>query len=213
VAPKAWLVIGKVLDDTGSGDESTIIAGMQWAASQAKIVSMSIGDGVPSDGTDALSQALDSISASTGALFVVAAGNGGFAPVNVPGLPPGGPGSCAQCIDSPGAATAALTVGAIDSACGGGGYPYDEPNSCPTRSYGADDISWFSSTGPRLGDFAIKPEITAPGADIPSTLASGTGFGDPVAAYPSLYTYDSGTSMATPMVTGSAAVLLGEHPT
>ena len=206
VAPKAQLVIGKVLDDQGSGEDSWIIAGMQWAASQAKVISMSLG-GDDSDGTDPLSQALDTISNSTGALFVVAAGNEG---ISGDGNPNGGPGSCAQCIESPGAATAALTVGAIDDGCA---FPYGDPNNCPGRSYSGNDIAWFSSTGPRLGDFAIKPDITAPGVDIPSTEASGIPpLGTPVAAYPSQYMYLSGTSMATPMVAGSAAILLGEHP-
>ena len=205
VAPKAQLVISKVLGDDGSGDDSWIIAGMQWAAGQAKVISMSLG-GVPSDGSDPLSQALDAISASTGALFVVAAGNDGCSPDQCSN---GGPGSCAQCIASPGAATAALTVGAITDGCD---FDFTDPNTCP-RSYSGNNIPYFSSTGPRLGDYAIKPEITAPGVDVPSARASGTSIGTPVAAYPSLYTYLSGTSMATPMVAGSAAVLLGEHPT
>ncbi|HUN33535.1 MAG TPA: S8 family serine peptidase [Trebonia sp.] len=206
VAPKAQLVIGKVLDDQGSGEDSWIIAGMQWAAGQAKIINMSLGGDI-SDGTDPLSQALDTIASSTGALFVVAAGNDGL---SADGNPNGGPGSCAQCIESPGSATAALTVGAIDDGCA---FPDGDPNDCPGRSYSDDNIAWFSSTGPRPGDFAIKPEITAPGVDIPSAEASGIPpLGTPVAAYPSQYMYLSGTSMATPMVAGSAAILLGEHP-
>ncbi|MFE9607461.1 S8 family serine peptidase [Streptomyces sp. NPDC006012] len=102
VAPGAGLAVGKVLDDQGSGSESQIIAGMEWAARDvhARIVSMSLGSTDPSDGTDPMAQAVDTLSKETGALFVVAAGNSG-APSS---------------IGSPGAADAALTVGAVDSA-------------------------------------------------------------------------------------------------
>ncbi|MFC0507053.1 S8 family peptidase [Micromonospora costi] len=98
VAPGAKLLIGKVLDDSGSGYDSSIIAGMEWAAhSGAKVVSMSLG-GAPTDGTDPMSQAVNDLTAETGALFVIAAGNEG----------------AARTVGSPGAATAALTVGAVD---------------------------------------------------------------------------------------------------
>ncbi|MFQ6146128.1 S8 family serine peptidase [Streptomyces seoulensis] len=102
VAPDADLAVGKVLDDQGTGSESQIIAGMEWAArdAHARIVSMSLGSDEPSDGADPMAQAVDNLSAETGALFVVAAGN------------TGAPSS----IGSPGAADAALTVGAVDSA-------------------------------------------------------------------------------------------------
>ncbi|MFR9798249.1 S8 family serine peptidase [Streptomyces sp. MS06] len=102
VAPGAALAVGKVLDDSGSGSESQIIAGMEWAARDvhARVISMSLGSTEPSDGTDPMAQAVNSLSAETGALFVVAAGN------------TGAPSS----IGSPGAADAALTVGAVDSA-------------------------------------------------------------------------------------------------
>ncbi|MFE6805086.1 S8 family serine peptidase [Streptomyces sp. NPDC057696] len=99
VAPGAQLDVGKVLNGRGQGQQSWLIAGMEWAARdrQAKIISMSLGsDG---DGTDPLSQAVNQLSTETGALFVVAAGNAG--PHN---------------ISSPGAADRALTVGAVDSA-------------------------------------------------------------------------------------------------
>ena len=44
VAPDATLLNGKVLDDTGSGFESGIIAGMEWAAAQgAAVVNLSLG--------------------------------------------------------------------------------------------------------------------------------------------------------------------------
>ncbi|MFF1706908.1 S8 family serine peptidase [Streptomyces sp. NPDC058252] len=102
VAPGATLAVGKVLSDQGSGSESQIIAGMEWAARDvhAKVISMSLGSTEPSDGTDPMAEAVDTLSRETGALFVVAAGN------------TGAPSS----IGSPGAADSALTVGAVDSA-------------------------------------------------------------------------------------------------
>ncbi|MGI8334253.1 S8 family serine peptidase [Actinomadura scrupuli] len=99
VAPGARLDVGKVLNSEGSGQDSWIIAGMEWAARQkhAKIISMSLGGA--GDGTDPMSESVNQLSSETGALFVIAAGNGG-----------------PQSIGSPGAADSALTVGAVDSA-------------------------------------------------------------------------------------------------
>ncbi|MFF0155714.1 S8 family peptidase [Micromonospora sp. NPDC005203] len=96
VAPDAKLVIGKVLDDRGSGEDSGIIAGMEWAAARADVINMSLGGSDPDDGNDPLSLAVDGLSKQTGALFVIAAGNSGGA------------------ISSPGSAASALTVGAVD---------------------------------------------------------------------------------------------------
>ncbi|MFD0597390.1 S8 family serine peptidase [Catellatospora coxensis] len=100
VAPGVRLHVGKVLNDLGEGQDSWIIAGMEWAARQqgAKVVSMSLG-GAPTDGTDPLSSAVNELSAQTGALFAIAAGNSG------PDM---------QSVGAPGAADAALTVGAVD---------------------------------------------------------------------------------------------------
>ncbi|WP_433373673.1 S8 family serine peptidase [Actinoplanes sp. CA-142083] len=99
VAPGAGLVVGKVLDDNGEGADSQVIAGMEWAATRAPVVNMSLGGWEPSDGNDPLSLALDTLTDQTGALFVVAAGNDG-------------PGD--STVASPGAADRALTVGAVD---------------------------------------------------------------------------------------------------
>ncbi|MFE4653575.1 S8 family serine peptidase [Streptomyces sp. NPDC056707] len=171
VAPGAALHIGKVLDNTGSGQDSWILAGMEWAArdQHAKVVSMSLGAG-PTDGTDPLSQAVNKLSDETGALFVIAAGNSG-------------PDS--YTINAPGAADAALTVGAVDS---------------------TDHLAVFSSRGPRVGDSAIKPELTAPGVDILAARSQYAPEGD--GSYQSM----SGTSMATPHVAGAAALLSQAHP-
>lgn len=99
VAYGAELLVGKVLGDDGSGYESEIIAGMQWAvASGARVVNLSLG-GEPTDGLDPMGLAVDDLSESSGALFVIAAGNAG-------------PES--STVGSPGSAAAALTVGAVD---------------------------------------------------------------------------------------------------
>jgi subtilisin family serine protease len=74
-----------------------VIAGMEWAAARADVVNMSLGGGLRSDGSDPMSQAVETLTAQTGALFVIAAGNAG------------GEGS----ISAPGTAAAALTVGAV----------------------------------------------------------------------------------------------------
>jgi subtilisin family serine protease len=172
VAPGVQLVIGKVLDNGGSGQDSWIIDGMEWAAtSGAKVVSMSLGGGA-SDGTDPLSQAVNDLTAATGTLFVIAAGNEG---------------PQSTTISTPGSADAALTVAATDK---------------------TDHLADFSSRGPRL-DSALKPDIAAPGVNIVAARAAGTSLGTPVDDH---YTTLSGTSMATPHVAGSAAILAQRHP-
>ncbi|MEU3740365.1 S8 family serine peptidase [Streptomyces sp. NPDC032198] len=100
VAPGAELLNGKVLDDEGSGEDSGILAGMDWAAAQgADIVNLSLGGG-DEPGMDPLEAAVNKLSKDKGILFAVSAGNDG------------GPGT----IGSPGSADAALTVGAVDGA-------------------------------------------------------------------------------------------------
>ena len=91
-------------------------------------------------------------------------------------------------VGSPGSADAALTVGAVDD---------------------QDQLAGFSSRGPRVGDDAIKPDITAPGVDIVAAGAANGVIGTPAGnGYVSL----SGTSMATPHVAGAAAIVAQQHP-
>ncbi|WP_411077621.1 S8 family serine peptidase [Streptomyces sp. cmx-10-25] len=101
VAPKARLLVGKVLGDNGNGSDSNLLAGMEWAAhSGARVVNMSLGAPVRSDGTDPVSTAMNTLTAATGALFVVAAGNTG---------------PDATTLGAPGVADSALTVAAVDA--------------------------------------------------------------------------------------------------
>ncbi|MFD4778371.1 S8 family serine peptidase, partial [Streptomyces sp. NPDC058427] len=100
VAPGADLLVGKVLNDSGSGDSSWIIAGMQWAVDRkADVVSMSLGSQTPTDCTDPMSLAAEELGKSKDTLFVIAAGNSG------PTL---------NTVSSPGCAPSVLTVGAVD---------------------------------------------------------------------------------------------------
>ncbi len=173
VAYGAQILDGKVLNDNGGGLESWIIAGMEWAAGQgAKVINMSLGGGDGPD-IDPLEEAVNSLSAKTGVLFVIAAGNSG-------------PGE--ETVGSPGSADAALPGGAVDR---------------------DDTLAPFSSRGPRVGDAGIKPDITAPGVGIVAAKAANGVIGSPAAdGYVGL----SGTSMATPHVAGSAALLAQLHP-
>lgn len=97
MAPKADLIIGKVLGDDGSGSISGIINGMEWAVEQgAGIVSMSLG----ADGSaDCSGPDVDAVQKlGDKALFVIAAGNA----------------SLRGTVSTPGCAPSALTVGALD---------------------------------------------------------------------------------------------------
>ncbi len=86
-------------------------------------------------------------------------------------------------IDSPGIADKALTVGAV--------YTYDS-------------LVWFSSRGPTANG-TLKPDVVAPGYDIISARASHTLMGLPATLK---HVAASGTSMATPHVSGAAAIFL-----
>ncbi|WP_328414236.1 S8 family serine peptidase [Micromonospora sp. NBC_00389] len=158
VAPGARLLIGKVLDDGGSGYDSSIIAGMEWAArSGAKVVSMSLG-GSATDGTDPMSQAVNDLTAETGALFVIAAGNEG-AP---------------RTVGTPGAAAAALTVGAVDR----------DDNLAEFSSRGpriGDNGLKPEITAPGVGIIAARAAGTTMGTPVGDayTQASGTSMATP----------------------------------
>jgi subtilisin family serine protease len=169
VAPGASLLDGKVCTVQGCED-SAILAGMQWAADRkASVVSMSLG-GQDQPVIDPLEEAVNTLTASSGVLFVVAAGNDG----------------ADSTIGSPGSADSALTVAAVDK---------------------SDQFAPFSSRGPRI-DGALKPDIAAPGVDITAALSADADL-KPVADG---YTTMSGTSMATPHVSGAVAILKQRHP-
>jgi subtilisin family serine protease len=89
-------------------------------------------------------------------------------------------------VASPGIAPDAITVGAVDD---------------------TGTLAAFSSRG-AAPDFVIKPEISAPGVGIVSTVP----YANCAMSSPTGYLAASGTSMATPHVSGGAALLLQMHP-
>lgn len=90
----------------------------------------------------------------------------------------------------------------------------DPPIAQEFISGDAESLAAFSSRGP-CDDFRIKPDVVAPGTDIASTrssLAPSSSFWGPYPAPPAQptnpkYAYDGGTSMATPLVSGCAALI------
>jgi serine protease AprX len=185
VAPAASLYAAKVLDSSGYGSDSDVIAGIQWCQSEMSldvpngvdVISMSLGDTIVSDGTDAVSQAVNAAQAG-GDAVVVAAGNSGDVP---------------QSINAPGVATGAITVGAVSDW------------SAPVGTARHDDGIWlasFSSRGPTI-DGRTKPDIAAPGVSVTAADAGTT------ASYVTM----SGTSMATPYVAGAVALAAEAAPT
>ncbi|PIQ61985.1 MAG: hypothetical protein COV99_07600 [Bacteroidetes bacterium CG12_big_fil_rev_8_21_14_0_65_60_17] len=161
VAPAASLLAVKVLDHTGSGRESHILAGIDWAVrAGADIINLSLGGAGHPD--DLLGQAVDA-AAAAGVVVVAATGNSGRF----------------QDVGTPAAAAGALGVGSVSR---------------------TGEVSSFSSRGPTLNTFAVKPELVAPGEQILSARPGGG------------FQVLSGTSMATPHVAGAAALVMEARP-
>ena len=71
----------------------------------------------------------------------------------------------------------------------------------------ADIMAGFSSQGPTDVDFRVKPDVVAPGVNVLSSVP------DFACKTPPCFAFFQGTSMATPHLAGSAAIVLQQHPT
>jgi subtilisin family serine protease len=70
----------------------------------------------------------------------------------------------------------------------------------------ADIMAGSSGQGPTDVDFRVKPDVVAPGVNVLSSVPANA------CATPPCFAFMQGTSMATPHLTGSAAVVRGQHP-
>jgi subtilisin family serine protease len=75
-----------------------------------------------------------------------------------------------------------------------------------------DHLADFSSRGPVNGNYDIKPDVVAPGVSIFSTTPEFINDPQDGINYGNAYVRMSGTSMASPHVAGTAALILQEHP-
>ena len=203
-AKQAPLLSLQVLDGSGSGSMSDVMAALDWllvygSYFDVRVVNLSLGKGISeSNTTDPLVIAVEKLW-DAGFVVVVAAGNDGFA----------GP----MTINSPANSRKVITVGSLSDAGTG-------------KDYSDDYISSFSSTGPTVGDLVMKPDLVAPGnrivAAIPDESLLGTYLPQRlvgclavlgVSTCKDAYLEMSGTSMATPMVAAAVALMLEKEPT
>lgn len=217
-APQAQLVLQSVLDSGGNlgglpDDLHDLFAG-PYQNDGARVHSNSWGGPAAGAYTSNSSEVDDFVWSNRDLVICFAAGNEGKDGQARGIVDPGS-------VGSPGTAKNCITVGASENnrtgfpaAPGrpllyGNGWPQDFPadpiHSDPVADK-PDGMAAFSSRGPTTNG-RIRPDVLAPGTAVLSTksrVATGGGWGpsnDPA------YFYDGGTSMATPLVAGSAAVV------
>ena len=168
---------------------SDAIKGIQWVIDHKEelnigVINMSLGDFAARPyKDDPWAQAAER-AMDAGIVVCVAAGNDGPSEFN---------------INTPGIHPDVITVGALDDK--------------GTLDKGDDTVADFSSRGPTQVDHLHKPDILAPGVNVYGPLAPGSNLDSPEVPHDGQHYFAiSGTSMATPMVAGLAAVLLSANP-
>ena len=185
VSPGVDLLIAKAISDDGSGTDDIIADAVDWCVGEgADIISLSLGGsqgfGSGFFTTDQLEEAV--IEAIDSGVFVIAAaGNDGEDDDGD--------------VESPGSVEDVICVGAVTRT----------GNAWSGSSEGDNNGRlWPNPILPRQ-DPDKKPEIVAPGHEVPILMASSTGSG-------TWWGWSSGTSAATAWVAGSIAIFLEANP-
>ena len=199
MAPRCRLVSLRVLDETGKGSVSNLIAALNHVQEINGYgrrllihgVNMSVGYNFEPEwfacGQSPLCVEVDRL-VKSGVVVVVAAGNTGYGTLkSAAGATAAG---MALTINDPGNADLAITVGATHR---------DMPHV-----YG---VSYFSSKGP-TGDGRLKPDLVAPGEKIISCATGELKETGAKGNQECTYVETSGTSMAAPHVSGVIAAFL-----
>jgi len=199
IAPSVHLIGLKVLDGIGQGKTSDVIKAIEYVVQHqsklnVQIINLSLGHPILAPAKDdPLVQAVERASA-TGLIVVAAAGNYGQKTSGEVGY---------TGITSPGNAPSAITVGAAVS------Y-----NTVPR---GDDAIADFSSRGPTWFDGYAKPNVVAPGYNLPADTSLNSYLykllpkGRVKAANGTPLLSLSGTSMATGVTSGVVALMIDAH--
>ncbi|HEY7497869.1 MAG TPA: S8 family peptidase [Vicinamibacterales bacterium] len=199
-APKVHFADVRVLGSTGAGYTSDVIAGLDWTVANARkynlrIANISLGHPVAEPSAiDPLCRAVER-AVRSGIVVVVSAGNQGRTAQGAPVM--GG-------ITSPGNSPFAITVGALDM------------NNTVDR--GDDRVAAYSSRGPTKYDFAVKPDLVAPGSNLVSLESPRSWLATRFPAWhvagsgKNAYFRLSGTSMSAAVVSGGVALLLDSDP-
>lgn len=183
-APGVDLLVAKAIDDQGSGSDEGIAEAVDWCADQgADIISLSLGGeggiGFAGITTDDLEQAVQD-ALEQGIFVVAAAGNDGEDDDGD--------------VSSPGSVEDVICVGGVTRL----------GNVWRGSSEGDNNGNIWPPMLPR-SDPDKKPEVIAPGAEVPVLMAGGSGDG-------SWWGWASGTSAATAWVSGGIALILEAHP-
>jgi serine protease AprX len=190
IAPDASLIAIKTADDDGDATVLDVITALQFVVDHKddlniRVVNLSVSTDTPASYHDDPLDAAVEFAWHAGIVVVVAAGNRGDAADAVQYAPGNDP--------------YVISVGATDE-----GNTLD-----PSDDITAD----FSSHGVTQDGYA-KPEVLAPGARIVAPLATGSAFQAlcPQCVVGGEYLRIGGTSMASPVVAGAAALLLQARP-